>query len=197
MFCTPRLFSTVPRASVIVFMFCTPESDLGCTKGAESSFHALRSRSRYRFTEGVGSSIHVLHSLTRFRRYLGRRVQFSCSMLPDPFSTVLGRWVLFTCFALPDPISVAPRASFPVLMVCASRAVFDVADSVGSSYHVLRSRTRFRRCRVRQVQFSCFALPYSFSTVSRASGPVFIFCAPRPDLDGTEGVTSSFMFYAP
>jgi hypothetical protein len=40
---------------------------------------------------------------------------------------------------------------------------------------------------VRQAPFSCFARPESFSAVLRASGPVFMFCAPRLIFDGTEG----------
>jgi hypothetical protein len=46
-----------------------------------------------------------------------------------------------------------------------------------SSFHVLRSRTHFRRYRGRRLLFSYFAQPYSFSAVPRSSGPVFMFCA--------------------
>jgi hypothetical protein len=56
----------------------------------------------------------------------------------------------------------------------------------------LRSRTRFRRCRVRLVSFSCFAHPDSFSALPRESGPVFMFCVPVLVFDGTEGVESRF-----
>jgi hypothetical protein len=89
-------------------------------------------------TEGVGSLFHVLRSRTRFRQYRGRRVPFSR-------------------FALPDSFSAVPRASGPFFMFCAPGLVFDGTEGVGSLFHVLRSRTRFRRYRVRRVPFSCFA----------------------------------------
>jgi hypothetical protein len=63
---------------------------------------------------------------------------------------------------------------------------------VGSCFHMLCSRTLFRRCRGRQVLFSCFALLDSFSAVSRASGPVLMFCAPELVFGCTEGVGSPF-----
>jgi hypothetical protein len=63
---------------------------------------------------------------------------------------------------------------------------------VGSCFHVLRSRTRFRRYRRRLVPFQCFVLPNLFSTVSRASGSVFMFCAPGLVFDGAECVESHF-----
>jgi hypothetical protein len=77
-------------------------------------------------TEGVGSRFHVLHSRTRLRRYRGRRVPFSCFVRPDSFSAV-------------------PMASGPILMSCSPGIVFSGAECVGSRFHVLRSRTHFRR----------------------------------------------------
>jgi hypothetical protein len=124
-------------------------------------------------TEGVGSSFYVLRSRTHFGRYRGRRVPFSCFVLWDSFSTL-------------------PRTSSPVLMFCAPVLIFDGAEGVRSRLHVLHFRTRFGRCRGRQVQFSCFALPDLFSTKPRASGPVFMFCAPRLIFSSTEGVGSCF-----
>jgi hypothetical protein len=72
--------------------------------------------------------------------------------------------------------------------------VFGGAEGVRSHFHVLRSRTRFRRYRGRRVPLSCFALPDSFSTESRAvscfalpntfsavptmSGLIFVFSLP-------------------
>jgi hypothetical protein len=126
-----------------------------------------------RGTEGVGSCFHVLRSLTHFRRYRGHRVPFSC-------------------FALPNTISAVPRASGPVFMFCAPGHVFGGTTGVRSRFRVLRSWTRFRWYRGRQVPFSCFACPDSFSTVPRALGPVFMFCAPRHVFGGTEGVGSRF-----
>jgi hypothetical protein len=123
--------------------------------------------------EGVVSRFHVLRSRTRFRRYRGRGVPFSC-------------------FALPDSFSAVSRASAPVFMFCAPGLVFDGTEGLGSRFHVLRSRTRFWRFRGRRLPFSCFAQPYSFSAVPRASGPFFMFYAPGLDFDGTEGVGSRF-----
>jgi hypothetical protein len=110
-------------------------------------------------TEGVASRFQVLCARTRFRQYRGRKVPFSC-------------------FALPDSFSVVPRASGPIFKFCASGLVFGGTEGVGSRFHFLRSRTRFRRYRGRRVSFSSFALPNSFSAVPRASGVVFMFRAP-------------------
>jgi hypothetical protein len=70
--------------------------------------------------------------------------------------------------------------------------VFVGTEGVGSRFHVLRSRTRFRRCRGRRGPFSCFARPDSFSAMSRASGHVFIFRAPGLIFDSPECVESRF-----
>jgi hypothetical protein len=70
--------------------------------------------------------------------------------------------------------------------------IFDGAEGVGSLFHVLRARTRFRRCQGRSVSFSYFALPDSFSTILRSSGPVFMFGAPGLIFGGTEGVGTRF-----
>jgi hypothetical protein len=77
-------------------------------------------------------------------------------------------------------------------MFCAVGLVFGGIGGVKSRFHVLRARTHFRRYRGRRVPFSCFALPDSFSTVPRKSGPVFMFCAPGLVFGGTEGVGSLF-----
>jgi hypothetical protein len=108
-----------------------------------------------------------MRALTQFRRYRGRRVPFSCFARPYSFSAVSG-------------------ASGPVFMFCSPGLVFGGPEGVGSRFHVLRSRTCFRRYRRRQVpfscsahpdMFSCFALPGSFSAVTAASCLVFLFCA--------------------
>jgi hypothetical protein len=124
-------------------------------------------------TESVGSGFHILRSLTRFSRYRGQRVQFSY-------------------FALLNPLPAVPRAFNPVFMFCASRLVFDGTEGVGSSFHILCFWNYFRRFGGRQVQFSCFALPDSFSMVPTALGLVFMFCATGPVFSGFEGVGSSF-----
>jgi hypothetical protein len=124
-------------------------------------------------TEGVGSRVHVLRAMTRFRRYQGR-------------------WVPFLCFAVPDSFSAVPRAPGPVFMFCAPILVSDVDEGVGSRFDVLRARTHFRRFRGRQVSFSYCARTHSFPAVPRASGPVFMFCAPRLVFGGTAGIGSRF-----
>jgi hypothetical protein len=119
------------------------------------------------------SRFHVLRSRTRFRRHRGRRVPFSY-------------------FARPNSFSTAPGAPSPVFMFCAPRLVFGAAEGVGSRFHFLRSRNRFRRFRGRRVPFSCFARPDSFSAEPRESGTVFMFCAPRLVFGAAEGVVSRF-----
>jgi hypothetical protein len=78
-------------------------------------------------------------------------------------------------------------------MFCAPGLDFGGTEGVGFRFHVLRSRTRFRRYRGRRVPFSCFALLDSISTVSMTSGPRFLFCAPGLIFDGTEGAGSRFL----
>jgi hypothetical protein len=70
------------------------------------------------------------------------------------------------------------RARVSFFMFCAPGVVFDGTVGVRSHFHVLRARTRFLLYRGRRVQFSCFALPDSFSTVLSVSGPFFQFALP-------------------
>jgi hypothetical protein len=119
------------------------------------------------------SHFYVLRVHSHFRRYRGRPVSSSC-------------------FALPDIFLAVRRAYPPVFMFCAPGHVFGGAEGVESYFHVLRSWTHFRRFRGRQVSFSFFTRPYSFSTVRRVSGPVFMFYASGLIFGGTEGVGSRF-----
>jgi hypothetical protein len=187
-FACPESFSTVPSASGPVFMFCSLGLIFSGTEGVGSRFHVMRAWTHFRrfpralspvfmfcaprhvfgSTEGVGSRFHVLRARTHFLRYRGRRVLISCFVLPDSFSAVAS-------------------ASGPVFMFCAHRLVFDGIEGVRSCFHVLRSSANIRLYRGRQVPFSCFARPYSFSAVLRASGPVFMFCASGLVFGGTEG----------
>jgi hypothetical protein len=105
------------------------------------------------------SRFHDLCSRTHFRRCQVCRVPFSCLMLQDSFSAV-------------------PRALCPVFTFCAPGLISGGTGDVWSHFLVLLTRTRFRRYRGRQFPFSYFACPDSFSAVPRASGPVFVFCAP-------------------
>jgi hypothetical protein len=51
---------------------------------------------------------------------------------------------VFMFFARPDSFSAVTRASGHVYMFCAPRHVFGGTEGVGSLFHILRSRTRFR-----------------------------------------------------
>jgi hypothetical protein len=165
-FSFPDSFSTLRRLSGPIFMFC-----------ARTHFRRYRGHQAPVFmfcdpghvfggTEGVGSQFHVLHFQTHFRRYRGRRFPFSC-------------------FALPYSFSAVPRASGPVFMFCAPGLIFGGTKGFRFRFHVLRSRTCFRRCQVRRILFSCFVRPNSFLMVPRASGLIF---------GGPEGVGSRFLF---
>jgi hypothetical protein len=177
-FALPDSFLAVPWASAPVFMFCPP--------GVVS-----------RGAEGIRSRFHVLRSRTHFRQYRGCRVPFSCFARPDSFSAIprasanififysrthfrryRGRQVPFSCFARPEPFLAEPRASGPVFMFCAPVVVSRGTGGVGSRFHILRSRTHFRRYQGRRVPFLYFVLPQSFPALPRVSGPVFMFCAP-------------------
>jgi hypothetical protein len=208
----PDSFSTVPRASAPVFMFCAP-------------------RLVFDGSEGVGSRVHVLRARTHFGWYGGRWVPFSCFARPDTFWAVprtsglvfmfgaprlifsctegvvsryhvlrartrfrryRGRRVPISCFARRDSFFAVPRASGPVFMFCLPGLVLGGTEGVGSHFHVLRARTRSGRCRQCQISFSCFELPNSFSAIPRESCLVFMFYAPGIVLCGSEGVDSRF-----
>jgi hypothetical protein len=77
-------------------------------------------------------------------------------------------------------------------MFYAPGLAFGGTEGVRYRFHVLRPRTRFRRYRRRRVPFSCFTLADSFSAVLRASGFVFMICAPELIFEVTEGVGSRF-----
>jgi hypothetical protein len=211
-FALPDSFSTVPRASGLIFMFCAPGLLFGRYRGRRVPFSyfvlpdSFRGVSRasgtvFKFfapglvfdgTEGVGAHFHVFLSRILFGRHRGRRGSFSSFALQDTFLTV-------------------PRASGPVFMFCAPRLIFEsieavgarfhvftpglflgVTEGAGSRFHVLRSGTRFERYRGRRVPISCFALPDSFSTVSGTLGPVGIFCAPGHAFGCTKGIGARF-----
>jgi hypothetical protein len=137
-------FPTVPRASSPVFMFCAPVLIFGGI-------------------EGVGSRFHLLRSQTHFRRYRGRRLLFSCFARPNSFSMVLTASGSVFMFSLPDTFSAVRRVSGLILMFSVRALIFGGIEGVGSRFHVLRSRTRFRLCGGRRVSLSCFALQDSFS----------------------------------
>jgi hypothetical protein len=173
MFCASDSFSAVPRVTGPVFMFCAP----GLVFGG---------------TEGVGSRFHVMCSRTSFRRCRRRRLPFSCFARLYSFSTEPRA-------SAPDFMFCAPglrrryrghRVLF--LMFCMPGLIFDEIEGVGSHFHVLRSRTHFRRYRGRRFPISYFASPYTFSAELRALGPVYMFCAPGLVFGSTERVGSRF-----
>jgi hypothetical protein len=172
-FALPDSFSMVPRALGLVFMFCAPKLVFGGTEGADSYFNDLRSQ-------------------THFRRYRGRRAPFACFALSDLFSTVprsSGPIFMFFAPGLVLGGTEGVRSRFHILR---SRLIFDGTEDVVSRLHVLCSRTLIRRHRGHKLLFSCFVLPDSFWAVPRTSSPVFMFCAPRHILGGTEDVWSRF-----
>jgi hypothetical protein len=123
-------------------------------------------------TVGAESRFHVLRARTHFSLYRGRRVPFSCFKLSDSFSAV-------------------PRASGPVFIFCVPGHVSYFIEGIGSRFHILRSRTRFRWYQGHRVLFSCFARRDSFSMVPRA----FSFCDPGHVFGGTEGVRSRYNIF--
>jgi hypothetical protein len=169
----PNSFSAVPRASGPVYMFCAPEFVFGGS-------------------EDVGSRFHVLRPRTRFRRYRGSWVPFSFFASPYTFSAVPRASSTVFIFCAPELVSAITTMSGPVFMFCEPGLIFGGTVGVGFRFHVLRSRMHFRRFRGCRVPFSCFASPYSFSTVPWESGPVFMFCVPVHVFGGTVGTGSCF-----
>jgi hypothetical protein len=157
--CSRTRFRRYRGHRVLFSCFARPDSFLAETRVPGTVFMFCAPGVLSRGSEGVMSRFQVLRSRTRFLRYRGHRVSF------------LG-------FSLPDSLSAVRRALGPVFMFCAPGVVVSGTEGVRSHFHVLRVRTRFRRYRGRRVTFSFFALPDSFSAVMRASGPVFLFCAP-------------------
>jgi len=123
------------------------------------------------------SYFYVLHTRTYFRRYRGPRLPFSCFALPHSFLAVL-------------------RASTPVFMFYTPGLILGDFRSDMSCFHVLLSRTHFRRYRERRVPFLCFTLPDSFSAAPRALGPVFIVCS-RTHFRRHHGHQVPFSLFAP
>jgi hypothetical protein len=169
-FCVIRLILGGPRASVQFSCFCAPGLIFGGIEGVGPSFHillhdslsAILRASHLVFiffttrlvlgdTDGVMSNFHVMRYRTHFGRYRGRRHQFSCFLLPKSFSMVPRMWDL-------------------VFMFCAPGIILGGTEGVGSSFHFLRSRTRFRRYRGLRVEFSCFALEGSFKGSTEGAG---------------------------
>jgi hypothetical protein len=208
----PGMFLAVPRVSGPFFMFCAPGIFFGGIEGVRSHLHVLRSRTRFRRYRGhqVPFSCFALpDSFSAVLRVSGPVFMFCVSVLVFDGTKVVGSrfhflcsqthfwrcrvcWVPFSCFACPDSFWMVPRASGPVFMFCAHELFFGGTEGVVSCFHVFCSRTHFRQCRVHWIPFSCFARPDSFLAVPRASGAVYMFCAPIIIFGGTGGVRSLF-----
>jgi hypothetical protein len=146
---------------------------------------------------GDGSRFHVLRAKTSFWLYHGRQVPFSCFQLTDTFSTIRRALGPVCMFCVPGLVFGENEVVGYCFKFCAPGVVSRVIEGVVSHFQVLRSRTRFWRYRGNRVPFSRFARPDSFSVVSRASVPVFKFCAPGLIFGGTEGVRSRFHVLRP
>jgi len=121
-----------------------------------------------------------------------RRVLLSRFALPNTFFTVPSASILFSRFALPISFSTELISSGLVFTFSAPRYIFGGTEGVGYCFHVLRSRTHFRRYRVRRLPLSRFALTDTFSVVPSALGLVFTFCVPRLIFGRIEHVESRF-----
>jgi hypothetical protein len=151
---------------VTFLFFACPDSFLAVPSASGPVFMFCAPELVFGGAEGDRSRLHVLRDGTHFWRYGGRQVPFSCFARLNLFSTVS--------------------------RVLAPRVVSRGTEGVGSRFHVLLSLTRFQQFRGRRDPFSCFARPDSFSTVPRASSPIFMFCAPRHIFGGAECVVSHF-----
>jgi hypothetical protein len=172
-FALPDTVSAIPRASGPVFIFCAPDSFSAVPRASTPVFMFCAPGLIFGSNEGIVSRFHVLRSRARFRRYGGRSVPFSS-------------------FAVPNMFSAVPSASGPVFMFCEPGHVFGGPVGDGSRFHVLHVGTCFWRYRKHHVPFSYFALPDTVSAITRASAPIFMFCAPGLVFCGTEGVGSRF-----
>jgi hypothetical protein len=152
---------------VMFLCFARPDSFSTVSMASGPVFMLFARRLIFDGTKGVGSIFHALRDRTHFRRYRGRRVPFSF-------------------FARLDSFSAVSNESGTVFISCRPELVFGGTEGVGSRFNVVSSRSCFRRYRGRRVPFLCFARPDSFLAVPRASGPVFMFCAPRLVFGGAE-----------
>jgi hypothetical protein len=188
-FARPDSFSTETRVLGPVFKFCVPGLVFGGTAGIGCRFHVLFARTgfrryrgrRLRFSAVPSASGHVFMSCAPgliFGGLEGDESRFHVLRIGTSFWRYRRRWVTFCFFACSGSFSAVSRLPGPVFMICAPGVVSRVTEGVGSYFHVLHSRTHFRRYRGRRVPFSCFARSNSFSAVQRASAPVFLFCAP-------------------
>jgi hypothetical protein len=209
-FVLPDSFSTVPRTTCPVFMFCAPRLVFDGTEGDRfrfarpDSFSAVSRESGPVFVfcapghffggaECAESHFHVLRTQTHFQRFRRRPIPFSC--FSDPGHVFGSAEVVGSCFLVLRSQTLFRRNRVRwVLFSCFARRNSFSPESRASTpiFMFLRSWTHFRLYRGRRVSFSSFAHPDTFSEVSRAPGPIFIFCAPKAIFGDTEGVGSRF-----
>jgi hypothetical protein len=142
-------------------------------------------------TKGTGSRFQIFAAGHIFGGIEGVGSLFMFCAPRLVFGGTKGVWSRFHVLR-PNSFSAVRRASGLVFMFCALILIFNGTNGVVSRFPIFRARTRVRRYRGRQIPFSNFALPDSFSAVPRASLPVFNFCAPGLVLGGSEGVGSRF-----
>jgi hypothetical protein len=128
-------------------------------------------------TEGVGSRFHVLRAQTHFRRYRGRPI-------------------LFLWFLHPDMFLAVRRASRLVFMFCAPRHVSRGTEGIRSRFHVLISRTHFRRYGGSRVPFSCFVRQDSFFSGTEGIRFRFLFLRSRARFRQNRGCRLPFLSFA-
>jgi hypothetical protein len=173
----------------LILMFCAPGLVF-------DNFHFSRSRTRlgqYQGRQVPISCFALQYSISTVPRVSGpvcifcasglifgciEGVEFRFYVLRFRFRRYRGRHISFSYFTLPNLLLAVPRASDLFFMFYVAGLDLGATEHVISLFHVLRSGTRFRRYRGRQIPFSCFTLPDSFTTVPKASTPVFMFRDP-------------------
>jgi hypothetical protein len=184
-------------ASGPVFMFCALGLVWGGNVGAGYRFHVLLSRTylgRYQGRRVPISWFALPDSISAEPRapvpifmFCAARIVWGGIEGVRSCFQVLRSHIFFSCtegvrslfqVCTSQLVLGVTRVSGPVFMLCSPRLVLGGTEGGGSNFHVLHSRTHFRRYRGHRAPFSCFALPDSFSVVPRASGPVFVVSAP-------------------
>jgi hypothetical protein len=192
-------------------MLCAIRLIFGGTEGVGSRFHVLSARTHFRPYLGrpVLISCFALSDMFSAVPSASCRVFLFCaprmvSAVPKATGPVFnfcaprvfsrGTESVGTHFHVlrAHSFSAVPRVWGTVFMFCVTGVIFNGIKGVRSLFHVLRSRNRFRLYRGRQVRTSNFALPDSFSAVTRTSGPFFMFCPPELNFCGTEAVGSRY-----
>jgi hypothetical protein len=77
-------------------------------------------------------------------------------------------------------------------MFCPSGVIFGGTEGTGSYFYLCASGFIFGDTKGAESSFLFLLLLNSFSAVSRAPGPVFMFYIPKLIFGGTEGVGSNF-----